>query len=523
MLRDERFAVAVADGFSRVSNRQRFGVCTVQGGYNSAGLQYAYGALAQAYEDGTPLLCVTDGVHTPITGVKSFDITGAYQSVTKWTGYIDKPHRVPEFMTRAYTYLKSGKPGPILIQIPRDLTDYDEALYPYESPPGWRPQGDPRDVERAVRTLLAAKNPILYAGQGVFYADACNELQEFAELIQVPVLTTLKGKSAFPENHLLALGVKGIPAERFLTNSDLLFGLGCSLSPGRRYGGFMHQIPDTRRSDIIPAHAKKTLIQCTLDDMDLNHYYQINHAVLGDLKLVLQQLIHEAQKQLAGKTRNNSALIKQLEDAKKAQADKYMPLMTDSTRPINPYRVYGEIMNTIDRSNSFVTHDSGLTREQLATVYEAIVPHAFMGWGNVSTLGFGLGAAIGAKLAFPDRQVINVAGDAAIGYQLGNYEALVRHKIGITTIHINNSGFSGYGPGFWGDGRNPYVAEVTDSSTLNMAKAVEALGEYTERIEDPDEVAPALKQAFKKNASGTPAYLEFICSKYPVAGAWLLS
>ena len=180
-------------------------------------------------------------------------------------------------------------------------------------------------------------------------------------------------------------------------------------------------------------------------------------------------------------------------------------------------------MSTIDRPNSFVTHDSGLTREQLATVYEAIVPHGFMGWGNVSTLGFGLGAAIGAKLAFPDRQVINVAGDAAIGYQLGNYEALVRHKIGITTVHINNSGFSGYGPGFWGAGRNPYVSEVTDSSTLQMAKAVEALGEYSERIEDPDEVAPALKRAFKKNASGTPAYLEFICSKYPVAGAWLLN
>jgi acetolactate synthase-1/2/3 large subunit len=523
MLRDERFAVAVADGFSRVSNRQQFGVCTVQGGYNSAGLQYAYGALAQAYEDGTPLLCVTDGVHTPITGVKSFDITSAFQSVTKWTGYIDKPHRVPEFMTRAYTYLKSGKPGPILIQIPRDLTEYDDALYPYDSPPGWRPQGDPRDVERAVRALLAAKNPILYAGQGVFYADACPELQEFAELIQVPVLTTLKGKSAFPENHPLSVGVKGIPAERFLTSADLLFGLGCSLSPGRKYGGFMHQIPDTRRSDIIPAHAKKTLIQCTLDDRDLNHYYQINHAVLGDLKLVLQQLIQEAHKQLAGKTRTNSVLTQELAAAKKAQADKYMPLLKDNTRPINPYRVYWEIMNTINRPKSFVTHDSGLTREQLATVYEAIVPHGFMGWGNVSTLGFGLGAAIGAKLAFPDRQVINVAGDAAIGYQLGNYEALVRHKIGITTVHINNSGFSGYGPGFWGAGRNPYVAEVTDSSTLHMAKAVEALGEYTERIEDPDEVAPALKRAFKKNASGTPAYLEFICSKYPVAGAWLLN
>ena len=520
MMRNERFGIAVADGFSRVSNRKQFGVCTVQGGLNAAGLQYAYGALAQAYEDSTPLLCITDGIQTPITGVKSYDITEAFRSVTKWTGYINKPHRVPEFMTRAYTCLRSGKPGPVLLQIPRDLEEYDEDAYPYEPPKSWRSQGDPRDVEIAVRSLLAAKRPMIYAGQGIFYADACQELLEFAELVQAPVLTTLKGKSAFPEDHALALGVKGAPAERFLHGSDLILALGCSLSPGRRYGGFAHQIPDTKRSDLIPAQAGKTIIQCTIDDTAVNRYYQVDHAILGDAQLVLHQLISEMTKQSGSIQRQ--ALLEEIAAAKTTHRNKFRPFMTSNDRPINPYRVYWELMQTIDRANSFVTHDSGSTREQLATVYEALIPHGFMGWGRVSTLGFGLGAAIGAKLAFPQRQVVHVAGDAAIGYQLGDYEALVRNRMGITTIHINNSGFAGYGPGFWGPGRNPYVADVTASSVLNMAQSVEALGEYAERVEDPDEVAPALTRAFKENAAGKPAYLEIICSKYPVSAPWLV-
>jgi thiamine pyrophosphate-dependent acetolactate synthase large subunit-like protein len=521
MMRDERFAVAVADGFSRVSDRKRFGVCAMQGGLNAVGAQYAYGAIAQAYEDNTPILCLTDGIQTPIAGVKRFDITEAFQSVTKWTGYINKAHRVPEFMTRAYTALRSGRPGPVLLQIPNDLDEFEELEYPYTPPKGWRQQADPRDVEIAVRSLLAAKQPMLYAGQGIFYADACAELLEFAELVQAPVLTTLKGKSAFPENHALSIGVKGAPAERFLNGSDLIFALGASLTPGRRYGGFLHQLPETKRSDLIPAQARKTVIQCTDAPEDVNRYYQVDHAVLGDLQLVLRQLIAEVQRQTrSGAPRQ--APVAEIEAAKQEHRAKYTPFLTSNDTPINPYRVYGDLMKTLDMEHSLVTHDSGSTREQLATVYTPHVPHGFLGWGLVSTLGFGLGAAIGAKMAFPTRQVVNVAGDAGVGYQLGNYEALVRNGIGITTIHINNSGFAGYGPGFWGSGSNPYVSAVTPSTQLNMAKAVEALGEYAERVEDPDEVIPALKRALKENAAGRPAYLEFICSQFPVVGPWLV-
>jgi acetolactate synthase-1/2/3 large subunit len=520
MLRTERYAIAVADGFSRVSNGKKFGVCTVQGGLNAVGIQMAYGALAQAYEDSTPLLCLTDGVEPEVTGDKRFNISEAFRSVTKWVGYINKVERVPEFMTRAYTYLRSGRPGPIVLQAPKSLEDFDESIFPYVSPKGWKHPGDPKDVKTAVKALLSASLPVIYAGQGIFYADACDELKEFAELVQAPVLTTLKGKSTFPEDHPLSIGVKGIPTERFLQKSDLIFAIGNSLAPGRRYGGFLHHIPDTRRVDDSMAMPGKKIVQITNSVWDINNYYLIDHAILGDAKLVLRQLIDTIKEQRRLKV--NEKLVQDISSAKKEKNTKYMPLMTSKDKPINPYRVYYELMNTIDRENSFVTHESGGTREQLATVYEAKIPHGFMGWGRVSTLGFSLGAAIGAKLAYPKRQVVNITGDAGIAYMLGNIESSLRNEIGITTIHINNSGFSGYGPGFWGKGSTPYTYKVTPSSASNMADTVGGLGVHAERIEEPDEIVSALKRAFKKNQSNEPAFIEFICSQHPVYGAWLV-
>ena len=505
MVRDERYAVAVADGFSRVSNGKRFGVCSVMGGLNPAGTQMAYGALAQAYEDSSPILCLTDGVPPDSAGRPRYDIDDAFQSVTKWSAYINRAERVPEFMRRALTHLRSGRPGPVLLQLPRGLGEYDTDEFPHTPVKGWKTMADPGDVKTAVRALRSARRPMIYAGQGIFYADACEELLRFAEFVRAPVLTTLKGKSCFPEDHPLSIGVRGAPAERFLRKSDLILAMGCGLSTTH----FGHTIPDA---------PSKKIIQCVVEESDVNRRYRVDHAVIGDARLVLGQLAAEAECQGMPERRG---LVDELKAAKRVKSEKYGPLMASDETPINPYRVYGEMMGVLDRGNSFVTHESGNTRDQLSTVYEALVPHGFMGWGNVSTLGFGLGAAMGAKLTFPERQVVSVAGDAGFGYQLGNYETLVRNGMGITTVHINNSGFGGYGPGFWGPGHSPYTSDVTPSDVLNSAKTVEGLGIRSERVEDPDEVAPALRRALDENEAGRPAFVEVICCKYPVYGGWI--
>ena len=507
MMRDERFGVAVADAFSRVSNRKRFGVCTLQGGINAAGLEFAAGAIMQAFEDSSPILCITDGVPLGETGTSHFHIDRVFSTFTKWTAYVDEPRRVPELARRAFVHLKTGRPGPVLLQIPPNLGEYDETRYPYEPVETWRSQADPDNVKAVVKTLLAAKKPLIYAGEGVFYADACAELLQFAELAQMPVLTTLKGKSAFPDNHPLALGTRGEPADHFLNGCDVLFAVGSSISPHR----FSHAIPNA---------AEKTIIQLTVDTSDLNKNYTTKHALIGDAQLVLRQLIAEVAAQTGGGVKPKRELLDEIASVKAVMREKYGPLLHSSDTPINPYRVYNDLMNTLDLKNSFVTGDSGSTRDQLSTVFEAQVPHGFMGWGNVSTLGFSLAGAIAAKLAFPERQCVNVTGDAGVGYMLGNLEAAVRYNLGITTIHINNGGFAGYGPGFWGPGQDPYTCKVSPAEVTNCAKAAEALGLYAERVADPREIVPALKRAFDENSRNRPAYLEFICSQYPVWGVW---
>jgi acetolactate synthase-1/2/3 large subunit len=516
MMRNERFAVGLADGYSRASNGKKIGVFNVQGGAFPVGAEIAQGAVAQAFEDSSPILGIMAGPMLSQLGQNRFDITRQYSGITKWTAYIPESRRIPEFMRRAFTYLRTGRRGPVILHTSSwsfgtlelaNWGDYDNTKYPYEPVKGWRCPGDPRDVEVTVRAILAAKKPVIYAGQGIFYADACQELVEFAELIQVPVVTTLLAKSAFPEDHSLSAGVSGIPAEHYIGGADLVFGIGESLSPG----DFKHYF---NGSD-------KIIIQADIDERDINTRYKIDHAIIGDAKLILQQLISEVKKQARQGIRKNEKLQDEIRDLKAKKMSQYKQAIESNERPINPYRVYWDLMNTIDRTNSVVSHEAGNTRDQLRTIYEAIIPRGFIGWGNASSLGFGLSAAAGAKLAYPERDCIHVTGDGGIMYQIGNFEALVRENIAITTIHINNSGFAGYGPGFWGSGHNPETSVVTSSNILSTGRMAEALGEHAERVEEPDEIVPAIKRAIKVNHSGKPALIEFICSQYPVYDGWM--
>src|SRR4030095_10692356 len=163
----------------------------------------------------------------------------------------------------------------------------------------------------------------------------------------------------------------------------------------------------------------------------------------------------------------------------------------------------------------------GNTRDQTSTVYEAQIPRGHLGWGNVSTLGFSLAGAVAAKLAYPNRQSVLVTGDAGVCYMMGNFEAVARYKIGVTVLHINNGGYSGYGPGFWGGGHDPYTWKVSDHASACMANMAKAVGFHAEDVSAPGEIIPALKRALDENAKGRPAFLEFMASHHPVHGGWL--
>jgi len=507
MMGEERFAVAVADAFSRVTCGKQIGVCTVMANLNAAGIQMAYGAVGQAWEDSSPLLVIAEGVSQGASRHTHYDMAEAFKSVTKWVGKIDRAELTPDYVRRAFTQLRSGRPGPVLLIVPRDLGEYEEDEHPYAPVKGWRSGPDPDDVKAAVRALAAAKDPLLHVGEGVLYADATRELLQFAELAQLPVLTTLKAKSAFPEDHPLSVGVRGSLAEHFLRKADVLFSIGSSLFPNR----FSHAVPDADR---------KTIIQCTVDTLDINRSFETRHAVIGDARLTLGALIDELSTR-AGGARKKPELIDEIRAGKQAFLAKFRPLMESSDTPINPYRVIGDLMKVLDPGASFVTADSGNTRDQTSTVYESRIPRGYLGWGNVSTLGFSLAGTVAAKLAHPERQCVHVTGDAGVCYMMGNFEAVARYRIGITTIHINNGGYSGYGPGFWGAGHDPYTWKVSDHASACMAAMARAVGFYGEDVTEPSEVIPALGRAFDENAKGRPAFLEFICSHHPVHGGWV--
>ena len=508
MMRDDRYAVAVADAFSRITAGNRIGVCTFQGGVNAAGMQYAYAGMAQAFEDGSPVLCITDGVPIGSSGNSQFDVASSMKTVSKWFGYIDKPERVPEFMRRAFTMLRSGRPGPVILAVPDPTGTYDETADPYVTVKGWKSAPDPTDVRAAADLLLKAQNPLIYAGEGVIYANASEELKSLAELVNAPVISTLKAKGAFPENHPLFVGVRGDHVSNYLDKSDLVLAVGSSLSPGR----FSHGIPNA---------ATKTIIHCNVDELHVNKVYSTAQAVIGDARFTLQALANEVSSRTPEVKRNAEAVAIEVKLERDAGLEIYREAMASEEKPINPYRVYGDLMKVLDPYNSFITHESGNTRDQLSTVYDTLIPRGFLGWGNVSTLGFSLAAAIASKKAFPDRPSIAVTGEAGLGYMLGNLEVPLRNKLGITVVHISNGGFAGYGPGFWGPGHDPFTHSVLGYDDVDMSKVLGELGLHSERVREPSEVVPALERALAANESGQPSYIEFICSQYPVYGQWV--
>ncbi len=492
LTRQERVAVNIADGYSRVSGQP--GVALVAAG---VGVENAFSGLSQAYSDFVPILLIADQLETSVLGSRAeqdFDALFTLHKVTKWAERINRPDRVSEFMRRAYTYLRSGRPSPVFLELPEDVagSEVDEAKMDYRPVKGWRSGGDPRDVEVAVRALANSKNSLLYVGEGAYYAGACDELLELAELLNIPVMTTLKAKGVFPEDHPLSVGVGGRTGSKvaayFMKKADLILSIGASLTRGS---------PNLLIGAPIPRG--KIIIQSTIDEYDINKDYTADYVIIGDAKLVLRQLIEEAKRQKVG-----SRLAQKIRDEIRAAKDEWlkewMPKLTSNEVPINPYRVVWDLIHTIDSRNAIVTHDAGCPRDQLASFYQAPIPRGYLGWGHHSTLGYSLGGAMGAKLAKPERTVVNLMGDAAFGMVGIDFETAVREKIPILTILLNNSGMG------------TYFKATPSTSTLSgdYSKIAEALGGYTEKIERPDEIAPAIKRAEKSTKSGKAALLEIV-------------
>ena len=496
--RQERVGVGIADGYSRVTNGRPAGVFAMQYG---PGAENAYAGVATAFSDAVPMLLLPlghpsgrDGVYPHFSSVRS------YESVTKNVERLQSPALVADTMRRAFALLKMGRPGPVMVEIPADIGDQevpDGVLESYRPVKAAIAGADVNAVDEAAAALLSAENPVVYAGQGVMHAEASDDLVELAELLQIPVTTSMAGKSGFPEKHPLSLGsasgVMNGAAYRFIGRADLVFAVGSSL---------------TKHGMTMTIPADKTLIQATNDPIDIAKNYDVEYPLLGDARLVIRQLIEACKDRLGGESRN-SETAEEIATVRGQWLDSWMRKLASDEVPINPYRVMWEFMQNVDPDHSIVTHDSGSPRDQLMPFYQSGGPHTYLGWGKSHGLGTGLGLNIGAKLAAPDKFVVNFMGDAAFGMTGLDFETAVRSDIPILTIVLNNSTMA-IETSHMARSHELYRTRDLGGQYADLARA---MGGWTEKVEDPSDVGPAILRAKAATENGESALLEFITSE----------
>ncbi|PZC43477.1 MAG: acetolactate synthase-1/2/3 large subunit/hypothetical protein [Chloroflexi bacterium] len=496
LCRQERAGVNMADAYSRIHNGNKIGVFTMQ---NGPGAENAFGGVAQAFADNVPMLLIPGGSTERRVGVHpGFDAIPNYQHITKWAGRINTIERIPEMVSQAFTHLRNGRPGPVLLELPGDVAhaEVPADIEEYQPSRSYKSYAANEDVRDIVTALLKAEAPVINAGQGTLYAEATDELIEFAELVNVPVMTTLAGKSAYPEDHALALGTGGntgtLMVDRFLQNTDFVLGIGTSFA----ISNFTAPMPQ-----------EATKAQITNTAEDINRDYRVEYGAVGDAKLVLQQLIEEAKSQLGEHGRGDVHGVKEkISIIKDEFMKEWGPRLNSDETPMSPYRVFNEMMKAIDPRNAIVTHDSGYPRNQLVPFWPALAPRSYIGWGKSTQLGYGLGLALGAKVAAPDKLVINVMGDAAFGMSGLDIETASRSGLGTITVVLNNGVMTHYYDHF------PHATENWKSNELGgiYSDTAKSLGAHGERIHNPDEIGPAMTRAVEVANGGQPVLLEMI-------------
>ena len=501
IVRQERVGLHMADAISRLSSGKVLGAFAMQHG---PGTENAYGGIAQAYGESVPILVLPAGYARRIAHIHpNYNATISMRDISKSVEPVMSSKEVCNIMRRAFTRLKNGRGAPVIVEVPGDTMFEDLDLSATGGKLDYRPVlrtrsgPDPSDVARAAAALVKAERPLLYAGQGVHYAEAWDELRELAELLAIPVSTSLQGKSAFDETHPLSVGCGGRAYTKqihhFLPNADLVFGIGCSF---------------TETSFGIKLPPKQRYIHATLDHMDLNKDIECEIGLVGDAKLTLQAIIAEVRKTVTS-NRDATNVMAEIKGIEEEWLGSWMPKLTSDETPLNPYRVLWDLQKTVEIDNTIITHDAGSPRDQLSPFWKSTKPLTYIGWGKTTQLGYGLGLAMGAKLYKPDALCINVWGDAAIGFTGMDFETAVRERIPIMSILLNNFSMA-IELHIMEQSTEKYRSTDISGDYAAMARA---FGGYGERVTSPDEIVPAIKRGIEQTKRGVPVLLEFITSK----------
>jgi thiamine pyrophosphate-dependent acetolactate synthase large subunit-like protein len=498
LTRQERVAGDMADGLSRSSNGRQIGVFAVQ---SLAGAENAYAGLAHAWTDSTPTLFLPGHPGLARIGESpAFEALDHFRTITKYRARIGSPGVLGDKMRQAFMALRSGRPGPAMVELPEDvLAEPFEGAIDHRVVRGSRPGPDDGAVDEAVSLLLRAEHPLVWAGQGVLYAEATDALIEVAELLGAPVMTTLQGKSAMPETHPLSAGVGGYAQTPMvmeqLARCDLLLVVGSSLS----------------RTDFTPVVPDgKTIVHATIDPADLDKSYPTDVAITSDARLFLERLAERLQGRV---TEAQAARRQQRADELTATRARWLadfePSFASDSSPIDGYRMFRELWATLDPDGTIITHESGSSRDIQSVFYTSTTPRSYLGWGQSTQLGYSIGAAMGAKIANPDKLVVNVMGDGAIGMTGLDLETAAREEIPILTVVKHDEVFSGYYR------HMPLALERYGAARQrgDYAGLARSLGLHAERVEEPGALRAAFERAIAAVTRGQPALVDVITAE----------
>ena len=504
IVRQERIGLHMADAISRMTSGRKLGVFCMQHG---PGTENAYGGVAQAFGNSIPILVMPGGYPRRIAHVApNYNAVAQMRGITKSAEPIVSPGEVSNVMRRAFSRLRNGRGGPVLVEVPADLWNEEvPSALDYLPVSATRYGPDAQALRQAARMLAGAKRPVIYAGLGVHWSRAWSGLRQLAELLGAPVTTSLGGKSAFPEDHPLALGSGGLAVPKtvryFLDQADVIFGIGCSF---------------TESNFAVAMPKGKTIIHATLDPDHLNKDIAATLGLTGDAGVILEGLLAELAP-IIPTPRDRSNMVRDIAEMRMVWFAEWKPKLTSQEKPLSPYRVVWDLLHTVDVANTIITHDAGSPRDQLSPFWVTREPLTYIGWGKTTQLGYGLGLAMGAKLVHPDKLCINVWGDAAIGFTGMDFETAVRERIPILSILLNNFSMAI-------ELKVMHISTERYRSTDisgDYAMMARAFGGYGERITEPSEIVPAIRRGIEQTRKGVPALLEFITSKETAVSRYL--
>ncbi|MBW1973975.1 MAG: biosynthetic-type acetolactate synthase large subunit [Deltaproteobacteria bacterium] len=516
LVRHEQGATHMADGYARASGK--VGVCLVTSG---PGATNTVTGIATAYMDSIPIVVFTGQVPTPLIGNDAFqevDIVGITRPCTKHNYLVKDVRHLPRIIKEAFYLARSGRPGPVLVDLPKDVIQASNNFsYPNEVElRGYKPTVEPHkgQIKRAARELRKAKKPVIYAGGGVIHSSANKELTRLAEMLQIPVTTTLMGLGAFPavtkkgskELHPLWLGMLGMHgtyrANMAVTNCDVLFAVGARF--------------DDRVTGKVEGFAPEaTIIHIDIDPTSISKNVKVDIPIVGDCKRALRQLIKIFEEEpVEDLEARRAPWLEQIREWRETY-----PLAYEQKGDIIRPQFVVEKIYELSEGNAIITTEVGQNQMWAAQYYHFTEPRTLLTSGGLGTMGYGLPAAIGAQVACPDKLVIDIAGDGSIQMNIQELSTAVCNDLPVKVAILNNS-YLGMVRQWQELFYERNYCETCLRGSPDFVKLAEAYGAVGFRVAKPEEVEPVLKEAFLVKK---PVIIDFIVEEeegvYPMVPA----